>query len=161
MTRSEPMSPNFHVITGASGLALVLLFHGSHGHAAEAQLAPMPTVSVDMPHGGCRLSIWKDGQASISYGAMPRWVRVAPGTFDFGHVTGLLRSRSHPQDERPLDRPPGGTVALPDSQALRRIDDVALFRSLLDTAWKARMAPARDSPAEDHGWVAKVCGLAE
>jgi hypothetical protein len=121
----------------------------------------MPAVSVDMPHGGCRLSIWKDGQASISYGSMPRWVSVTPGTFDFDQVIGLLHSRSYPQGDRPFDNQSVGTVALPGSEALRRIDDVGLVRSLLEKAWKARMAPTRDSPAEHYDWVAKVCAFAE
>jgi hypothetical protein len=121
----------------------------------------MPAVNVDMPHGGCRLSIWKDGQASISYGSMPRWVRVTPGSFDFDYVTGLLRFRSYPQGERPFDSQSRGTVALPGSEALRRIEDVGLVRSLLEKAWKARMVPARDLPAEEYDWVAKVCSFAE
>lgn len=122
----------------------------------------MPAVSVDMPHGGCRLSLWKDGQASISYGAMPKWVRVSPGTFDFERMIELLRSRSSPQgDDRPYDGPSAGTVALPGSEALRRIDDVGLVRSLLEKAWKARMVPSRDSTVEDRDWIAKICSFAE
>jgi len=141
------------------GLALMLFFNGK---GAEAQEAPMPAVSVDMPQGGCRLSLWKDGQASISYGAMPRWVRVTPGTFDFERMIELLRSRLSPQgDDRPYDGLSAGTVALPGSEALRRIDDVAWVRSLLEQAWKARMAPSRDSSAEDRDWIAKVCSFAE
>lgn len=140
------------------GLALVLLLSGN---GADAQKTPMPAVSVDMPHGGCRLFIWKDGQASISYGSMPRWVRVTPGTFDFDHVIGLLHSRSYPQGDRPFDSQSVGTVALPGSEALRRVDDVGLVRSLLEKAWRARMAPTPDSPAEDYDWVAKVCSFTE
>jgi len=122
----------------------------------------MPVVSVDMPHGGCRLSVWKDGQASISYGSMPRWIGVTPGTFDFDRMAGALRSRSYPQgDGRPLDGPSAGTVALPGSDALRRIDDVDWVRALLEEAWKARMTPPRDSPSEDRDWIAKVCSFAE
>lgn len=92
---------------------------------------------------------------------MPRWVRVTPGTFDFDHVIGLLRLRSYLQGDRPFDNQSTGTVALPGSEALRRIDDVGLVRSLLEKAWKARMAPTRDSSAEDYDWVAKVCSFAE
>lgn len=139
-------------------LALVLFFSGN---GADARKAPMPAVNVDMPHGGCRLSVWKDGQASISYGSMPRWVRVTPGTFDFDHVIGLLRFRSYPQSDGLFDSRSVGTVALPGSEALRRIDDVGLVRSLLEKAWKARMAPTRASQAEDYDWVAKVCSFAE
>lgn len=140
------------------GLGLVPFFSGN---GADARKTPTPAISVDMPHGGCRLSIWKDGQASISYGSMPRWVSVTPGTFDFDHVTGLLRSRSYPQGDRPLDSQSVGTVALPGSEALRRIDDVGLVRPLVGKAWKARMAPTRDSPAEDHDWVARGCSFTE
>lgn len=107
------------------------------------------------------LSIWKDGQVSISYGSMPRWVRVTPGTFDFDYMIDLLRARSYPQGDRPFDSQSIGTVALPGSEALRRIDDVGLVRSLLEKAWKARMAPTRDSPAEDYNWIGKACSFAE
>lgn len=143
-------------VTGC--LSLVLLVMGS---GTQAQRAPMPVASVDMPHGGCRLSMWKDGQASISYGAMPKWARVTPGTFDFDQTVGLLRAKSYPPAERPSDGAPAGTVALPGSEALRRIDDAGWVRSLLQKAWKARMPPASGSPAEDHDWIAKVCALAD
>jgi hypothetical protein len=146
------------VIAVSFVLALVLC---ANGHVANARAPQMPAVSVDMPHGGCRLSIWKDGRASISYGSMPKWVRVTPGTFDFDHVTGLLRFRSYPQGDRSFDSQSTGTVALPGSNALRRIDDVGLVRSLLEKAWKARMAPTRNLPAEDYDWVATVCSFAE
>jgi len=145
-------------ISVSLGLALVLFFGGN---GAAARETPMSAVSVDMPHGGCRLSIWKDGQASISYGSMPRWVRVIPGTFDFEQMIGLLRFRSYPQGDRSYDSQSVGTVALPGSEPLRRIDDVGLVRSLLEKAWKARMAPIRDSAVQDHAWVAKVCAFAE
>ena len=92
---------------------------------------------------------------------MPKWVRVTPGTFDFDHVTGLLRFRSYPQGDRPIDSRSTGTVTLPGSEALRRIDDAGLVRSLLEKAWKARMAPTRNLPAEDYDWVATVCSFAE
>jgi hypothetical protein len=145
-------------IAASLGLALAPFLSGN---GADARKTPVPTVSVDMPHGGCRLSIWKDGQASISYGSMPKWVSVTPGTFDFDQVIGLLRSRSYPQDDRPFDSQSTGTVALPGSEGLRRIDYVGLVRSLLEKAWKARIAPRRDWPAEDHDWVAKVCAFTE
>jgi hypothetical protein len=138
----------------------VLFFNG---HAVEAQMAVVPALSVDMPHGGCRLSIWKDGQAWIAYGSMPRRVAVTPGTFDFDRVADLLRAKSYAPDDRPFDGQRVGTVALPgpEAEGLRRIEDAGWVRSLLDRAWKARMAPSRDSPAEDHGWVAEVCAFAE
>lgn len=143
-------------LTAALGLALVALF-GS----VQAQQVVVTALSVDMPHGGCRLSIWKDGQASISYGSMPRRVRVIPGTFDFDRVADLLRIKSYQPDDRPFDGPSTGSVALPGSQALRWVDDMGWVRSLLQQAWKARIAPASDSAVEDHHWVAQTCSLAE
>ena len=86
---------------------------------------------------------------------------MIPGILDFDHVIGLLRFRSYPQGERPFDSQSIGTVALPGSEALRRIDDVGLVRSLLEKAWQARVAPTRDLRGEDYDWVAKVCSLAE
>jgi len=140
------------------GLALLLAL-GAHG--ANAQDTPAATVTVDLPHGGCRLSIRDDGEASLSYGSMPRWVRVAPGTFDFDHVVELLDASSSPQGDRPFDSAATGTVSLPGSQALRLVDDAGLVRSLLEKAWRARLAPADDSTAEDHDWVANACAFAQ
>ena len=45
----------------------------------------------------------------------------------------LLRARSYLQGDRPFDSQSIGTVALPGSEALRRIDDVGLVRSLVQT----------------------------
>lgn len=145
-------------IAARLGLALMLIFSVN---GADARDAPVSAVSVDMPHGGCRLSIWKDGQASISYGSMPRWVRVSPQTFDFDHVIRLLRVKSHAQGDRPFDSQSVGSVALPGSKALRQIDDVDLVRSLLEKAWKARMAPRQDSQVEDYDWLAKACRFSD
>lgn len=140
------------------GFALVLFFGCN---SANAQKTPTFAVSVDMPHGGCRLSIRRDGQASIAYGSMPKRVWVTPGTFDFEQLLGVLLLRSYPQGDRPFDSQAVGTVALPGSEVLRLIDDVDLVRSLLDRGWKARMAPTHDSPTEDHHWIAKVCSFME
>ena len=58
---------------------------------------------------------------------------MTPGTFDFDYMIDLLRARSYLQGDRPFDSQSIGTVALPGSEALRRIDDVGLVRSLVQT----------------------------
>jgi len=137
-----------------AGFALTFLAEGNGAHER-----PVPTVSVDLPHGGCRLTIRKDGEASIHYGAMPRWVRVTPGTFDFDQIVPLLRANSYPPSDRPSQNESVATLSLPESQNLRLINDVALVRSLLERAWKARAAPMEPSDDEDYRWVARACSF--
>ena len=140
----------------SAGFAVALFAVGDGAHAHES---PVPAVSVDLPHGGCRLTIWKDGEASISYGAMPKWVRVAPRTFDFDQIARLLQARSYPQSDLFLRSESAGTLSLPGSQDLRFISDFALVRSLLERAWKARASPAWPSDNEDYQWVARACSF--
>ena len=140
----------------SAGFAVALFAVGDGAHAHES---PVPFVSVDLPHGGCRLTISKDGEASISYGAMPRWVRVAPSTFDFDQIVRLLQARSYPQSDLSVRNESTGTLSLPGSQELRFINDTALVRSLLERAWKARAAPVWPSNNEDYRWVARACSF--
>ena len=138
----------------SAGFTLTLFAVGIGAHES-----PMPVVSVDLPHGGCSLTIQMDGKASIHYGAMPRWVRVTPGTFEFDQIVLLLRANSHPQRERSWQSESVGTLLLPESQDLRFINDSALIRSLLERAWKARAAPVWPSNDEDYRWVARACSF--
>ena len=140
----------------SAGFALAFFVVGNGAHAQEASV---PTVSVDMPHGGCSLTIRKDGKALIHYGAMPRWIHVTPGTFDFDQLVLLLRAKSYPQSDRSLHSESVGTLSLPEFQDLRLINDATLVRSLLERAWKARAAPTRQSEDEDYRWVAKACAF--
>ena len=141
----------------SAGFAVALFAVGDGAHAHES---PVPFVSVDLPHGGCMLTIGKDGEASISYGSTPKWVRVAPRTFDFDQIVRLLQARSYPQRDLSLRSESVGTLSLPGSQDLRFINDSALIRSLLERAWKARAAPVWPSNNEDYQWVARVCSFA-
>jgi hypothetical protein len=126
---------------------------------ALAQTAPVPALSVDMPPGGCRLTAWLDGEASISYGAMPRWVRVARGTFDFEQLVHDLRDKSYTQSASKLTHNPGGTLSLPGSEDLLFLDDSELVRSLLQGAWRARVPPTTPQELKDYNWVLMACSL--
>lgn len=126
---------------------------------AQAQTNPAPSLSVDMPHGGCRLTVAQDGTASISFGAMPRFVRVGPGAFSFESLVKNLREKSYPQNAQ---RPPGitvGSVSLPASEELLFIHDEAFVKSLLQRAWRARVIPTTPREIEGHDWVAQACAL--
>ena len=140
----------------STGLAVLLFVVGDGAHAESTVV---PAVSVDLPHGGCQLTIWKDGKASISYGSSPRWVRVTPGTFEFDQIVRLLRAKSYSQGNRSARSDAAGTLLLLESQDLRFINDSALVRSLLERAWKARAAPVRPSDNEDYRWVARACSF--
>ena len=147
-------TPLNRIISAGFAVALFAVGDGAHAHDS-----PVPFVSVDLPHGGCMLTIGKDGEASISYGSTPKWVRVAPHTFDFDRIVRLLQARSYPQRDLSLRSESVGTLSLPGSQDLRFINDSALIRSLLERAWKARVAPVWPSDNEDYRWVASVCSF--
>jgi hypothetical protein len=116
-------------------------------------------LSVDMPHGGCRLTAHQDGSAAIHFGAMPRWVQVAPHTFSFDSLVKSLRQRSYSQ-RAPLGAGrPFGSLSLHDTADLLFIDDHELVRSLLERAWRARVRPTTPREVEDYAWVSKACSL--
>ncbi|MDR7194575.1 hypothetical protein [Luteimonas terrae] len=140
----------------SAGFALAFLVVGNGAAAHESSV---PGLIVDMPHGGCRLVVQKDGNASISYGAMPKLIRVTPGTFNFNQLALLLRAKSYPQSDRSLHGEPVGTLLLPEEQDLLLINDAALVRALLERAWKARAAPRRQFDDESYHWVAEACAF--
>ncbi|MDP9942555.1 hypothetical protein [Ectopseudomonas alcaliphila] len=140
----------------SAGFALAFLVVGNGAAAHEISV---PGLIVDMPHGGCRLAVQKDGNASIAYGAMPKLIRVTPGTFNFNQLVLLLRAKSYPQSDRSLHGEPVGTLLLPEEQDLLLINDAALVRSLLERAWKARAAPTQQFDDESYHWVAEACAF--
>jgi hypothetical protein len=135
-----------------ASLALCCVLPGT-----PAQADPAMWLTVDLPYGGCRLIVRRDGTATIYFGAMPRWVTVARGTFNFEQLEKILRAKSYPQsDKDPIPLP--GTLSFPDSTTLV-IDDYRLVRSLLERAWKARELPKNPFEVEDYAWVSKACSL--
>lgn len=124
-----------------------------------AQKSPAQWLSVDMPHGGCSLTVGEDGSASIHFGAMPKWVRVPPGTFNFEQLAKWLRAKSHPQSARKAAGAVVGSLSLPDSKDLLFIDERHVVRSLLERAWGVRTPPDTPLEVEDYAWVSGVCSL--
>jgi hypothetical protein len=116
-------------------------------------------LSVDMPSGGCSLTAEADGSAALHFGAMPRWIRVAPRTFKFDELAESLRARSYPQSDHKGITNLGGTLLLPGGDALLFIADHEFVRSLFRRAWSARVRPATAREVEDYAWVSKACGL--
>jgi hypothetical protein len=96
-------------------------------------------VSVDMPHGGCSLTAFEDGSASIHYGAMPRWIRVAADAFNFKQLVTDLRDRSYAQSTQSPRKESAGSVMLPNSEDLLWIDDREFVKSLLARAPGSRV----------------------
>ena len=126
---------------------------------AIAQKDNVVSLSVSMPHGGCNLTVWPDGGASIYFGAMPRRVSVAPGTFSFERLVESLRAKSYPQSARTAAKDEVGTLSLPGNESLLFIDDLELVRSLLDLGWKARLVPTTPLEVENYAWVSNACSL--
>jgi hypothetical protein len=139
-----------------TGLALALSFAG---FTDTAEANPSSRLIVDMPHGACRLEVDSDGGGSLAYGAMPRWVYVRPGTFDFKKTKRVLRDKSYPQSERTAAAARVGTLSLPGSEELLLIDDHALVEKLMVQAWRGKVAPETARESEDHLWISKACSL--
>ena len=138
------------------GYALSLLVAGC---STVAPAQPDKWLSVDMPHGGCSLTVRQDGQASIHFAAMPRWIRVAQGVFELDELTRMLRSRAYRQGEHQSHGEQVGSVSFPGSEELWFIDDDGLVRSLLEQGWKARAQPMGEAEIEDYEWVARACSF--
>lgn len=116
-------------------------------------------VTVDLPVGGCRLTIFEHGDGALSFGAAPRWVAVAPGTFVLADVAAALETRSLPPSATPTPQGSGSVSLSRSSELLRRIDDTGFVRGLLAQAWNARIPPASAAEQEDHRWVGDACGF--
>jgi hypothetical protein len=126
---------------------------------AIAQQGNDVSLSVDMPSGGCRLTVQPNGSASIYFGAMPRRVNAAPGTFSFEQLVASLRAKSYPQSARNATEHRVGSLSLPGNESLLFIDDYELVRSLLDLGWKARVIPTTPYEVENYAWVSSACAL--
>lgn len=60
----------------------------------------LASISVDYPHGADRLVVWKNGDATLFYGALARHRTVARGTFDIDELHERLRPKLHPNAPR-------------------------------------------------------------
>ena len=116
-------------------------------------------LSVDMPHGGCSLTVHQDGSATIHFGAMPRWVHVAPLTFSLDQLIKWLRAKSYPQRAPLGSGRRFGSLSLYGTPDLLFIDDHELVRALLERAWRARVRPTTPREVEDYAWASEACTL--
>jgi len=117
------------------------------------------TLSMDTPHGGCRLTLRSDGSGYINYGAAPWRVSVASDTFRFDELVVQLQQQSYAQRDRATRSEVAGTVSLPGSPDLRFID-AGVVQPMLERAWEARQAPAPPFESEDHHQrIASACGF--
>lgn len=132
-------------------LAATLFFLAPN--AARAQ------VSVDLPVGGCRLTLFEHGDGVLSFGAAPRWVTVAPGTFVLAQVAAALEARSLAPAAAPIREGAGSVSSSRSSERLRAIEDTAFVRELLEQAWNARVPAASAAEHEDHRWVGDACAF--
>jgi hypothetical protein len=127
--------------------------------ALLAKYMRVPALTVGLPHGGCALAVWRDGKASLRFGAMPRWVRAKNGAFKFDELTRSLRRRSSLQDGNSIRSSAMGSVKLPGRDDIQFIQGDKLVRGLLERAWHARTAPSTPSEEEDHGWIFNACAF--
>lgn len=90
-----------------------------------AESLPAPVVTFDMPHGGCRLIVHSDGSGSLTYGALPAWIKVKPGTFQTSALADEFRRVAIPQPGGVQARP-SGSVSFGTSKELFFFDDKKL-----------------------------------
>ncbi len=135
-------------------LALTVACVGTHAQEQSSR-----QITVDMPHGGCRLGVSQDGSASIAFGAMPRWVHVKGGVIDFAELKVALKTRSYPQRDFNAAKSHVGGLSLPGTQELLFIDDYDFVRWQLERAWSARVLPKTEREIEDDAWISKACAL--
>ncbi len=127
--------------------------------STQAQTNPPDSLSVDMPHGGCRLIARQDGTASTSFGAMPKFAHVGAGALNFEQLAKELREKSYPQSDTSPTGVAIGSVSLPASKDLLLIHDEAFVKALLQRAWNARVLPSTRREIEDYDWVARMCSF--
>jgi len=58
------------------------------------------SISIDFPHGETRLIVWKDGNASLFYGALPQSKTIKTEVFDITKLYQQLKPRLHPNVPR-------------------------------------------------------------
>lgn len=121
---------------------------------------PTSSIVLDFPHGGCRLEVSSDGYTSISYGSMPRWVRIRPNTFGFDDLASSIKARETLPESKATRSSASGSFELPESGGqVRDIMDKAFVRKMLNRAWKARVPAKNLREIEDYRWLAKVCAF--
>jgi len=147
-----------------AAVAVIPLFAASAATAtalADGE-APNAGLVVSLPPGGCTLLVRPDGSGSIHYGAAPRTVQVAAQAFDFDRVLQSLRESVQGEDAKaPAGTQPGAGVVFPGTNVVRRFDDMALARSLLETGWKSRLPPTDlwHGNDEAHAVIRRTCGF--
>lgn len=116
-------------------------------------------MSLSLPPGGCRLTIFPDGSGTIHYGAAPWTVRVDADTFDFEHVQSLLLHALKWRAEARSDIEPA-SVVFPGSSREKFIAGTSFVRDLLERGWAKRLPP--QSPWHDdegHNWIERACAF--
>lgn len=140
-----------------AGMLIVALLLSAKAAALEGGREEW--ITVDLPHGGCRLTVWSDGSGVLRYGAAPWGVVVAQGSFDVLSLADSLTERSYLPEDVAIRTPEEGSVRLPGAEALRFIRDAAFVRGVLMQAWAARTGPAHPGREEAVAWVGGACGL--
>lgn len=108
--------------------------------ALKAESVAATIVTLDMPHGGCRLVVRSDGSGSLAYGALPGLIRVKPGTFEPAGLADDLRRVAIPQSDGEHPRPPG-TLRFAGSDELYLFADKEFARANFLKALSNAMAP--------------------
>ncbi len=128
-------------------------------------------ISVSLPSGGCRLTVSDDGRAHIGYGAMPRWILVKDGHFDFAKLLASPGEKAVPHNRIESSKDGMGAVAFLGSGGIvQYIENAGFVRELLRSVWDNRIPPGQiplerggyfgaERLREDCRWVAKACAF--
>lgn len=90
-------------------LALCFLFLGGCNKDSRV----IESISIDFPHGGTRLVVWKSEEAALYYGALPQHDFVSTGVFDVEDLYKKLQPHLHsnvPREEWPNPSATAGMV---------------------------------------------------
>ncbi|MFH6601817.1 hypothetical protein [Ectopseudomonas khazarica] len=115
-------------------------------------------MSLSLPPGGCRLTIFPNGSGTIHYGAAPWTVRVDADTFDFEHVQSLLFHALKWRAEARSGIEPA-SVVFPGSNKENFIADTSLVHDLLEQGWAKRLPPQSPWHDEGHNWIERACAF--
>jgi hypothetical protein len=94
-------------------LILMALFFLLAGY--EEDRRSIESISIDFPSGETRLVVWKDGTASLFYGALPQSEIIKSGTFNIEELYKQLQPRLHrnlPREDWPNPNSTRGMVQL-------------------------------------------------
>ena len=141
-------------------IAVIALTGGSAWSQSALKDAPK-TLTIDMPYGACRLTVLKDGSATLFYGELPQHVRVKKGTFDLDELNASIRNHVKVEADRLKLAPPVGSARLSSQAKTLWFNDEAFAKSIFHKAWVNRLRGVQLVQRQDEKLLSKFCAIQE